>query len=280
MSLSKKNEELQPAISATKIIKSRPWLSMQQMIKRSGRSCVRKLFAEDEKYDENSFNFDDVNHLYKLYKASDAIRRSSDIVIKTEIYPARIGRTWPYNHIIVPDFIRKKVNAFRTGNNDNLNSITSNNGKKQHGIYRLLLDSCGDKEKLILKINEIENEAYKSEFYIDYKILRQYSLKLSKSNFPTLMLFIYECRRLDLLNKASVITNILTIVNNKETLEKLGQCLFFSLLLPITDGDFSIDAFLYNKKRNVNIKILIDEFIKGINEKYLFTAGKRRKIRK
>lgn len=183
MPVSKNNEEHQPVISATKIIKSRPWLSMQQMIKRSERNCVRKLFTKDEECDENSFNFDDINHLYNLYKTSDAIRKSSDIVINTEIYPARIDRVWPHNYIIAPSFIRKKVNSFRTGKNSNVISNTSSKERKQHGIYRLLLDSCGDKEKLILKINEIGNGIYKSKLDIDYQMLRQYSLELSKKTF-------------------------------------------------------------------------------------------------
>lgn len=93
------------------------------------------------------------------------------------------------------------------------------------------------------------------------------------------MLFIYECRRLHLINKASTITKLLTVINDNVMLEKLGQCLFFSLLLPITDDNLSIDAFVHNNKRNQDIKTSIEGFIKGINEKYLFTAEKRRKIK-
>lgn len=274
-------KESAPEISSTKIITSRPWLNMQQEIRRSGKTCVSKLFTINEIKDKNNFNFNDIIHIYNLHKVSHKISHDKEIQIKTEVYNAPIRRLWPYNKIITPAFIRKKVDPFCiknkiNGGNTNVDTIK----KSQTGLYRELLEACENKKKLKNKIEKMDSPTFNHFFHPTYETLQSYTKTLSQSTHPTLTLFFLEFERMYSNAVTKEIKTMIKDIHQSELLEDLGCCLFFSFLLSTTDPEYSISNLIRKNNKIFEDKDAIQHFIKKINEDFLLSANIRRKIRK
>lgn len=280
-------------LEVRKVKGSRPWLNVQQMLKRSGRNCVQRLFSNNEINGKDTFNFDDVSHLYHLYSAVNRIKSSSGNHVKLEICELKRGlHSWPYNLIIVPTSIRRKVDGFLqdSGGSDKKNK----NAKLwcSGSLYKELRYASNSEQELNDSIARLSlADRVPPMAGVIHPGVSNIS---SKDHSPAFTLLWLECRRMGLRAESDRLINLQRSINDVQLLEQLGNALFFSLLYvdpckdlfsaffhdeeslpPRIHGENNyIQSYLERQKEKIN------SFVELINQRFLFNANKRHGIKK
>ncbi|SCM53067.1 hypothetical protein BN1044_02555, partial [Hafnia alvei] len=99
------------------IRKGKAWLSVQRMLKRSGKTCSLRVSDDRTNAGDTSFDIDTVRHLYLLQLAAGQIKSYTELSSWVEICEIQtrppLLAPWITSHIIVPRLIRRKAHAFR-----------------------------------------------------------------------------------------------------------------------------------------------------------------------
>lgn len=293
-----------------KIVKgSRAWLNTQEMLKRSGRTCVPELFPELKKTssgvtkkiisNNHTFNFDSVKHLYSLFSAIFKMKKIFPPSFTLEITTMKGDiKPWPYNLIIVPKNIRRKADAF-------MQNIPEYQGGKERkrtksgltgSLYKTMLSSCKDKKILHAKLESLIVYSDSTDSIDIYPAVAAGILK----NSPTVYsLFLFESVRLN--NLPQRIKDVITKHRQDDAfLERLANVLFFGLVYQDNDENiffsFSHNTYIVKYKniqhdgREVYAKRHLDnagndrvpimvKFINDVYERYIISSDERRKIR-
>ncbi|WP_422527037.1 hypothetical protein [Serratia fonticola] len=294
--------------SKAKIVKaSRAWLNTQQMLKRSGRTCMPGLFSEKEnsdkdpfRIDENTFNFDEVQHLYQLHVAVPEIKKTLSSHIDLEITELQKGmHRWPYNFIIAPKIIRRKADAFMQIHEEY--QITrlqrSASSRLTESLYKSLFKSCGNKEKLDAALANLVVDDNTTTKITIYPFVASDVLK---NGPPTFSLLLLECLRLNYITEYDMLFRLGKNFE-REFIERLSNALFFALLYQSSEEDlfssffrnsYKIRPIVINHgnqgscgdsivfKDTVQRNASIRQFIDDIFENYLLTANKRNAIKR
>lgn len=279
-------EKIHTEDRAAKIRRSKAWLCTQQILKRSGRSCVRQFSLTMTIEDENHFDFMMVRHLYMLQLASAATKYAPNFPRWTEVGTLRRQALsqpqWFSLHIIVPRSIRRKADAFYqiTGKG----AVTekplhaSNNTPKSDAItgfkgslYAALCRAYGERESVDRIISDFPVSS------LEMKIAREFDVTayhdIHHGNSPTLLLFCLECNRLGYKTEYEHVVKLMRILSNVHEQEQLGNALFFSLLY---QGEEDIFTLFFEKLTVENRQSETRRFISHVYNKYLFSANKRR----
>ncbi|EOG7189595.1 hypothetical protein ACLH9T_004899 [Salmonella enterica] len=267
----------------------RAWLNVQQMLKRSGRHCISGKSSKEEKEvpATDTFNFEDVCHLYELYRTVERIKAGfpSGANIELEICELRRGRLhWPYNFVIAPKYLRRKADAYRQMEGPGHHAPCGFKGS----LYRALLDLFGDRKKLDIALAE--------RLFYDQPLL-----SLQKIIFfgPSLLIFTLlctECRRLNFRHEETSLLRCKNILRSGQLIDKFGEALFFTFLYHTSEEDLFSSFFLefmetekYPRVQTEDIWCCIQkmeerrrrkilDFIEMVHNRFLCTAYRRKKI--
>lgn len=279
-------------LEVRKVKGSRPWLNVQQMLKRSGRDCAQGLFSNNEINGKDTFNFDDVSHLYHLYSAVNRIKSSSGNHVKLEICELKRSlHGWPYNFIIVPTSIRRKADGFMQDRGDSNKKNKSGKSWCSGSLYKELRYASNSEQELNDSIARLSlADRVPPMAGVIHPGVSNIS---SKNHSLTFTLLWLECRRMGLRAESDRLISLQHSVNDIQLLEQLGNALFFSLLYfdPFED---LFSAFFYDED-NFPLRVhgetnyiqnhierkneKINSFIELINQRFLFNANRRHKIK-
>ncbi|ECW1083140.1 hypothetical protein GWU81_24410 [Salmonella enterica] len=268
----------------------RAWLNVQQMLKRSGRHCISGKSSKEEKEvpATDTFNFEDVCHLYELYRTVERIKAGfpSGANIELEICELRRGRLhWPYNFVIAPKHLRRKADAYRQMEGPGHHAPCGFKGS----LYRALLDLFGDRKKLDIALAE--------RLFYDQPLL-----SLQKIIFfgPSLLIFrllCTECRRLNFRSEENFLLQCTNYLCIEQLIEKFGEACFFTFLYHTREEDLFFSFFMeslesekyipvqsedditrYPQIKAERRKRKILDFIEMVHNRFLCTAYRRKKI--
>ncbi|EAA1980858.1 hypothetical protein DOV67_27975 [Salmonella enterica subsp. enterica serovar Java] len=269
----------------------RAWLNVQQMLKRSGRHCVSGKTSKEKKEEPvtDTFNFEDVCHLYQLYRTVERIKAgsSSGATIELEICELKRGRLhWPYNFVIAPKRLRRKADAHRQMDSIDHHVPCGFKGS----LYRALLDFFGDSKKLDIALAE--------SLFDDPPLLSLQQIIANGSSSFVFTLLEVECRRLGFRHEAMYMRNYACELTTEQSIEKFGEALFFTFLYHTSEEDLfssffskSLPAKCYPKIPHDSITLYIQimterrrseilDFIEVVSHRFFCTAYSRKKIQK
>lgn len=289
--LQKLREAVAPEL-ARKIKSSRAWLNVQQMLKRSGKVCVTELFSGAEKAGPNHFSFSDVTHLYQLYAAVERFKAESEGTLALEICALpRVWQPWPYNFVIVPKGIRRKMAGFMLRDLYGRQAAVAGDspGGIKGSLYTALRTSCGDRKKLDIALAELFPEDEKP---VHPKTIHP-GVNLNSQPAPVFTLLWLECDRLGFHQESERIRNLVKIIHDTQMLERLASAVFFSFVY-CCDREDLFTAFFslfqgkgrmkYNCTENENNYISeqffhqqqkILEYVDDIDNRFLLNAYRR-----
>lgn len=288
------------------IRKGKAWLSVQRMLKRSGKTCSLRVADDRTNAGDTSFDIDTVRHLYLLQLAAGQIKSYPEPSSWVEICEIQtrppLLAPWITSHIIVPRLIRRKAHAF-------LQVLTTNVEDLPWQSETLVHEFSGGLYAALCHVNK--TKAYVDEIIARFPLTRQEmlfdpyldvgayrSVRLSKA--PSFILLLLECNRLGYKSEYVVLCRLLEIITDDTQLNMLGDALFFTLLYQHNEKDLFSSFFkgldkvsrikvthdrqislaassvaYYAQQRSVFIKNFIDD----IGENFLFDSDTRRKIR-
>lgn len=283
------------------ITHSTAWNNTQRNIKRNKKefeSNLSKVVASSE----DNFIFAEVKALYMAYLAAALLNH--DAIFKNRVVITRLHRTdycpgeLSYGYVIAPKPIVRKVDGFMTQSSlcEKINNERSNiEGGSQKSInqkgslYRIMRDACNDIRQLDEKIAYFPID--RSEMLVPSGLeLRAHSV-IKPDATPTLMLLLLELNRLGYREYSKTIIKLILLSRHDQSidavlLEKLGNALFFTFLSNDDSQQFS--AFMpgllkelrkYQKKQEIKFIQFLSDFISEVDDLYLSTAYKRRKIK-
>lgn len=241
---------------------TRAWLNVQQLLKRSGRTCVPTLWPEkgeallffaDGVAPNDIFYFEDVAHLCRLYMGAEKIRKQVD----TRMMQCFHLGLWPYNLILVPRHIQQIIIHYQGSERDKKqeksDSVVKQNQQTKLSLYQTLLRACGnDKVLLNTKLGLIDFDlAYGTGKSSSNQIARNVQGQLPQ----VFQLLIMECSRLGL-NKESATLRWLgqVMVEDSTLLNNLSTILFFELLFPYLNEPFSFFSFFRRPVQELTFK--------------------------
>ncbi|EEJ5471641.1 hypothetical protein AU693_004722 [Salmonella enterica subsp. diarizonae] len=267
----------------------RAWLNVQQMLKRSGRHCISGKFSKEEKEvpATDTFNFEDVCHLYELYRTVERIKAGfpSGANIELEICELRRGRLhWPYNFVIAPKHLRRKADAYRQMEGPGHHAPCGFKGS----LYRALLDLFGDRKKLDIALAE--------RLFYDQPLLSLQKIIVFGPSLLIFTLLCTECRRLNFRDEETSLFRCKNILRSGQLIDKFGEALFFTFLYHTSEEDLFSSFFLefmetekYPRVQTEDIWCCIQkmeerrrrkilDFIEMVHNRFLCTAYRRKKI--
>ncbi|EII7450283.1 hypothetical protein LHS21_004565 [Salmonella enterica subsp. enterica serovar Newport] len=275
---------------ARKIKKSRAWLNVQEMLKRSGRRCISGKPSKEEKEvpATDIFNFEDVCHLYKLYRTVECIKAGlpSGAAIELEICELKRGRShWAYNFVIAPKHLRRKADAYRQMKGTDRHAPRGFKGS----LYRALLDLFGDRKKLDIAL--VEHLSYDQPLFPLQQVI---------AGSPSLLIFrllCTECRRLNFRSEENFLLQCTNYLCTEQLIEKFGEACFFTFLYHTREEDLFFSFFMeslesekympvqsedditrYPQIRAERRKRKILDFIEMVHNRFLCTAYRRKRI--
>lgn len=288
------------------IRKGKAWLSVQRMLKRSGKTCIRRVADDRANAGDTSFDIDTVRHLYLLQLAAGQIKSYPELSSWVEICEIQtrppLLAPWVTSHIIVPRLIRRKAHAFLQVLTTNVEDLPWQRETLAHefsgGLYAALCHVNKTKayvDEIIARFPLTRQEML-FDPYLDVGAYR--SVRLSKA--PSFILLLLECNRLGYKSEYVMLCRLLEIITDDTQLNMLGDALFFTLLYQRNEKDLFSSFFkgldkvshikvthdrqislavssvdYYAQQRSIFIKNFIDD----IGEKFLFDSDTRRKIR-
>lgn len=267
----------------------RAWLNVQQMLKRSGRHCVSGKPSKEKKEGPvtDTFNFEDVCHLYEVYRTVERIKAgsSSGATIELEICELKRGALrWPYNFVIAPKYLRRKAHAYRQMDSIDHHVPCGFKGS----LYRALLDFFGDRKKLDIALAE--------RLFDDPPLLSLQRIMANGSSSFVFTLLNVECRRLGFRHEEQCLLSYAHELTTEQSIEKFGEALFFTFLYHTSEEDlfssfFSepLPAKCYPRISRDNITLYIQikaerrkreilDFIEMVSHRFFCTAYRRKKI--
>lgn len=286
--------------------KGKAWLSVQRMLKRSGKTCSLRVADDRTNAGDTSFDIDTVRHLYLLQLAAGQIKSYPELSSWVEICEIQTRPSllapWITSHIIVPRLIRRKAHAFRQVLTTNVEELPWQSETLVHefsgGLYAALCHVNKTKayvDEIIARFPLTRQEML-FDPYLDVGAYR--SVRLSKA--PSFILLLLECNQLGYKSEYVVLCRLLEIITDDTQLNMLGDALFFTLLYQRNEKDLFSSFFKELDKvshikvthdRQISLavspevnyaqqrSIFIKNFIDDIDEKFLFDSDTRRKIR-
>lgn len=288
------------------IRKGKAWLSVQRMLKRSGKTCSLRVADDRTNAGDTSFDIDTVRHLYLLQLAAGQIKSYPELSSWVEICEIQtrppLLAPWITSHIIVPRLIRRKAHAFRQVLTTNVEDLPWQSETLVHefsgGLYAALCHVHKTKayvDEIIARFPLTRQEML-FDPYLDVGAYR--SVRLSKA--PSFILLLLECNRLGYKSEYVVLCRLLEIITDDTQLNMLGDALFFTLLYQHNEKDLfssffkgldKVSRIKVTHDRQISLaassvayyaqqrSIFIKNFIDDIGENFLFDSDTRRKIR-
>lgn len=286
--------------------RGKAWLSVQRMLKRSGKTCIRNVADGRTNAGDTSFDIHTVHQLYSLQLAAGQINSYPEPSSRVEICEIQTRPPllvpWITSHIIVPRLIRRKAHAFLQALTINIENPPSQRETSVHefsgGLYAALCrvyKTKADVDKIIARFPLTRLEML-SDPYLNAGGYRYVGL----SKAPSFILLLLECHRLGYKREYDELCRLLRIITDHTQLNMLGDALFFALLYQRNEKDLFSSFFKgldkvsrikvthdsqrvldvspvvnYAKQRNAFMKKFIDD----ISKKYLLDSDVRRKIR-
>ncbi|EMY6538437.1 hypothetical protein ABCJ02_005237 [Salmonella enterica] len=288
------------------IRRGKAWLSVQRMLKRSGKTCTQRVTDDRANTGDTSFDIYTVHHLYLLQLAAGQIKSYPELSSWVEICEVQTRPSllapWLTSHIIVPRLIRRKAHAFLQALITNIDNLPSQRKALTHefsgGLYAALCRVYKTKtyvDEIIASFPLTRQEMY-FDPYLDAGVY----LSAGLSKAPSFTLFLLECDRLGYKREYAVLRRLPEIITDNTQLNMLGDALFFTLLYQSNEKDL-FSSFFNSLDKASRIKVthdspdsfsvpfvvkykelrrnFIKSFIDDIGEKYLFDSEVRRKIR-
>ena len=288
------------------IRKGKAWLSVQRMLKRSGKTCSLRVADDRTNAGDTSFDIDTVRHLYLLQLAAGQIKSYPELSSWVEICEIQtrppLLAPWITSHIIVPRLIRRKAHAFRQVLTTNVEDLPWQSETLVHefsgGLYAALCHVHKTKAYVdeIIAHFPLTRQEMLFDPYLDVGAYR--SVRLSKA--PSFILLLLECNRLGYKSEYVVLCRLLEIITDDTQLNMLGDALFFTLLYQHNEKDLfssffkgldKVSRIKVTHDRQISLaassvayfaqqrSIFIKNFIDDIGENFLFDSDTRRKIR-